>query len=138
MAASPRRNVSPRRALVAVTNSATRTLCRETLENIGFTVTNGIESGTAVVVDARERHPDVIILSEQLSDVPASEAVKWLRSNPMSAASPIIILGRIADALRDELHLTVLPRPITRTQLRDALLQITARRNRDQPRHRSF
>ena len=117
-------NASPPLALVAVINPAMRTLCGETLRGIGFTVANGAESGTAVVTDARERHADLIILSEQLSDVPASEVVKWLRSNRMSATSAIIILGRTDDMPRDDLRLTVLPRPITRTQLRDALTQI--------------
>ena len=117
-------SASPPLALVAVTNPAMRTLCRETLRDLGFTVANGAESGTAVVTDARERHPDLIVLSEQLSDVPASEVVKWLRSNRMSASSPILVLGRTPDMPRDDLRLTVLPRPITRTQLRDALTQI--------------
>jgi CheY-like chemotaxis protein len=124
MATLPNNNSSPRFALVAVTNPAMRILCRETLRDIGFTVANGAESGTAVVTNAREQHPDLIILSEQLSDVPASEAVKWLRCNRMSATSPIIILGRMGDMPRDDVRLTVLPRPITRTQLREALSQV--------------
>jgi len=124
MAAALDQNASPPLALVAVTNSALRVLCRETLQDIGFTVTNGLDSGTSVVTDARERHADVIILSEQLSDVPASEAIKWLRSNRMSATSPIIILGGLNNVGGDDHRLTVLPRPITRTQLRDALAQI--------------
>ena len=123
MATSPNNNTSPRLALVAVTNPAMRTLCRETLWDIGFTVADEIESGAATVTDARERHPDVIILSEQLSDVPASEVVKWLRSNRMSATSPIIVLGSLDRKLNDD-RLTALSRPITRSQLRDAFAQI--------------
>ena len=117
-------DASPRLALVAVTNSAMRTLCRETLRDIGFAIAIGLDTGTGVVAEARERHPDLIILSEQLSDVPASEAVKWLRSNRVSATSPIIILGRTADRLGADHRLTVLPRPITRSQLHDALTHI--------------
>jgi DNA-binding response OmpR family regulator len=121
----PCTNASPQLALVAVTNAALRTLCRETLREIGFTVADQVESGTAVVTDARKRHLDVIILSEQLSDVPASEAIKWLRSNRMSATSPIIILGGLSNMLLlEDNRLTVLPRPTTRTQLRDTLAQI--------------
>ena len=124
MTTLPANDASPRLALVAVTNPAMRTLCRETLRDSGFKVADKIESGAAVTADARERHPDVIILSEQLSDVPASEAVKWLRANRMSATSPIIILGRVADTLRNDPGLTVLQRPITRTQLRETLTRI--------------
>jgi DNA-binding response OmpR family regulator len=124
MAPLSRSNVSPPLALVAVTNAAMRALCRETLRGIGFAVANGAERGTAVVAEAREQHPDVIILSDQLSDAPASEVVKWLRSNPMSATSSIIILGRMGDVPRADLRLTVLPQPMSRAQLRDALTQI--------------
>lgn len=125
MASLPDSQRSPPFALVAVTNPAMRTLCRETLQDIGFTVADGIESGTDAVSDARERRPDVIILSEQLSDVPASEAIKWLRSNRMSATSPIIILGYLSNMLLlEDNRLTALPRPTTRIQLRNALAQI--------------
>jgi len=127
MAPSSDTKTSPGLALVAVTNPAMQTLCRETLQEIGFTVGNGLESGSAVVADARQRHPDVIILSDQLSDVPASEAIKWLRSNRMSATSPIIILGSPTNMMvLEDRCLTVLPRPTTRAQLRDALAQILA------------
>lgn len=114
-------NTSPRIALVAVTNSATRALCSETLRAIGFTVTNGIESGSDVISKARERHPEIIILSEQLNDVPASEAVKWLRANRQSAASAIIVVGSANDTPGADGHLALLPRAFTRSQLRDAL-----------------
>jgi DNA-binding response OmpR family regulator len=124
MATLPDDNALPRLALVAVTNSAMRTLCRETLLDIGFTVANGLDTGTAVVAEARQRHPDLIILSEQLSDVPASEAVKWLRSNRMSATAPIIILGRAAEMPGADHRLMALPRPITRSQLQDALTHL--------------
>jgi DNA-binding response OmpR family regulator len=124
MTTLPDSNASPRLALVAVNNTTVRTLCLDTLRDVGFTVIGGVENGTAVVTDARERHPDVIILSEQLSDVPASEAVRWLRSNHMSATSPIIVLGGASDILKDDYRLIVLPRPITRTQLRAALVHL--------------
>jgi len=123
MAALSEKNVLPRLALLAITNPAMRTLCRETLEDIGFSVAAGLESGTAVVTDARKRHPDLIIIGEQLSDVPASEVVKWLRSNTTSATLPIIVLGSLDHKLKDD-SLTVLPRPITRAQLTDALAHI--------------
>lgn len=124
MAALHHSDAPPPLALVAVTNAATRTLCRETLRGVGFAVANGAERGTAVVADARERHPDLIILSDQLSDVPASEVVKWLRSNRMSANSSIIILGRMGDVPRDDLRVTVLPQPMSRTQLHAVLTKI--------------
>lgn len=125
MATPSDNNASPRFALVAVTNQAARMLCRETLQAIGFTVADDIESGAIALSDARERHPDVIILSEQLSDVPASEAIKWLRSNRLSATSPIIILGGLSNmTMLNDNSVTALPRPTTRTQLRNALAQI--------------
>ena len=69
----------PRSALVVVTDPAIRQLCRDMLGRVDFRVTNGVESGTAAIVQTREQHPDIILLSQQLSDVPAREAVLFRR-----------------------------------------------------------
>jgi DNA-binding response OmpR family regulator len=121
-------NFPRRRALLVVADPAMRQLCRETLGNAGFAVAIGLDSGTAAVTTAREERPDIIILSQQLNDVPASEAVKWLRSNANLATTPIVILGGKAETVHD--RIVVLPRPITAAQLRDALADI---RDGEQP-----
>jgi len=115
----------PRRALLVIADPVMRRLCCETLDSVGFAVTNGIDSGAAAVTAAREQRPEVIFLSQQLSDVPALEAAKWLRSNTDLAATPIIILGGNADAagLGNRREITVLSRPITTAHIRDALSQ---------------
>jgi CheY-like chemotaxis protein len=118
-------NQLPRRALLVVADPAMRQLCRETLDSAGFVVANGIESGAAAVTVAREQRPEVIFLSQQLSDVPALEAVKWLRSNADLATTPIIILGGNAasDQPANRRQITVLSRPITTARIRHALAQ---------------
>lgn len=118
-----------RRALLVVTDPAIRQLCGETLAAAGFAISNGLESGAAAVVSARDQSPDIILLSQQLNDVPASEAVKWLRSNPALAATPIVILGGKPNATHD--GLTVLPRPITGVQLRQAIDRIVPEEDRN-------
>lgn len=114
----------PRSALVVVTDPTIRRLCCDILGRFDFRVTNGIESGAAAIVQTREQHPDIILLSQQLSDVPAREAVKWLRSNPESAATPIMILGgEVGSETVPGTKTVVLPRPITAARLYDALIQ---------------
>jgi CheY-like chemotaxis protein len=113
-----------RSALVVVTDPTIRQLCRDILGRVDFRVTNGVGSGAAAIVQTREQHPDIILLSQQLSDVPAREAVKWLRSNRESAATPIIVLGGEAGSETAPGSKTVvLSRPITAARLRDALIQ---------------
>ena len=115
-------NDRPRSALVVVTDPTIRQLCCDILGRVDFQVTNGIESGAAAIVQTREQHPDIILLSQQLSDVPAREAVKWLRSNRESAATPIIVLGGEAGTdTAPNGKTVVLPRPITAARLYDAL-----------------
>lgn len=115
----------PRRALLVVADPVMRQLCRETLGGAGFVVTNGIHSGAAAVTTAREQRPDVIFLSQQLSDVPALEVVKWLRSNADLAIIPIVVLGgdTASDRPANRRQITVLPRPITAAHIRYALSQ---------------
>jgi len=116
-------NPPPRRALLVVADPVMRRLCWETLDSAGFVVANGIDSGAAAVTAAREQRPEVIFLSQQLSDVPALEAAKWLRSNADLAATPIIILGGNAasDRPANRRQITILSRPITAAHIRDAL-----------------
>ncbi|HKT19288.1 MAG TPA: response regulator [Stellaceae bacterium] len=117
----------PRCALVVVTDPAMRQLCSEILGRADFRVTNGIESGAVAIVRTREQRPDIILLSQQLSDVPAREAVKWLRSNRESATTPIIILGgETGSETAPGGKTVVLPRPITAARLHDALIQALA------------
>lgn len=117
-------NDRPRSALVAVTDPTIRQLCCDILDRVDFRVTNGIESGAAAIVQTRAQHPDIILLSQQLSDVPAREAVKWLRSNRESAATPIVVLGGEAgNNTAPGGKTVVLPRPITAARLYDALIR---------------
>jgi CheY-like chemotaxis protein len=46
----------------------------------------------AAVVTARRILPDLILVDEQLRDVPGRDAVLWLRSNPELRSTPIIVL----------------------------------------------
>jgi DNA-binding response OmpR family regulator len=114
-------DLTDRLALVVITDPVLKQLCCETLPAIGFTVANGIESGADALLRTRELRPDVILLSHQLSDVPARQAVRWLRANRESAATPIVVLdGRASDA-QNEAGVIVLPRPVTADTLRMAM-----------------
>ncbi len=117
------RESQQRRALVVLTDPAMRKLCCDTLGEAGFVVVNGIESGAAALTTARELRPDVILLSQQLGDVPAGEAVKWLRSNEHLAATAIIILGGTSnnDNMPIQERVYILPRPVTVANIRHAL-----------------
>jgi DNA-binding response OmpR family regulator len=120
-------NQSLRHALLVVANPVTRQLCSETLDNAGFLVENAIDSGAAAVTAAREQRPEVILLSQQLSDAPALVVVKWLRSNADLATTPIIILGGSnanLDDHSDRRQITVLSRPITAAHIRSALVRV--------------
>lgn len=115
-------NHHSRRALLVVSGQTMRRLCREALGSEGFVVSE-VESAAAAVTAAREQRPELIILSRQLSDVPASEAVKWLRSNLETVTTPIIILGGKIEAKEASVRegTTVLSRPISAAQIHHAL-----------------
>ncbi len=70
------------------------------MEDLGFEI-DAVDSGIGAVIAARERHPDVILMDLQLRDVPAREAVEWLRSNPGLQSTPIIILTGKSDEQLD-------------------------------------
>jgi DNA-binding response OmpR family regulator len=110
------------RALLVAPDPVTRKVCCETLRSANFTVVYSTDSGAGAVTLATREHPDVILLSQQLSDVPASEAVKWFRSNKELASTPIIILGtRTEDDMHADSWTILLPRPVTPARLRQAL-----------------
>lgn len=116
-----------RLALIVMSDPMMRQLCRDILDGADFQVTNGIQSGSAAVAVAREQRPDIILLGQQLSDVPAREAVKWLRANRESATTPIIILGgETGSEPAADAKTLVLPRPITVARLHHILTQAFA------------
>jgi DNA-binding response OmpR family regulator len=115
-------NANSRHALLVVADEAMRRLCSETLAETGFAVADSIGNGAAAVASARERLPDVILLSQQLNDVPAIEAVRWMRAIAGLTATPVIILGGNAAAAPDSV--TVLSRSVTATQLRKTLAEV--------------
>jgi DNA-binding response OmpR family regulator len=108
--------------LVVIADPVLRQLCYETLCDAGFVIANSIMSGAEAVIRARELNPDVILLSQQLSDVPAFEAIKWLRSNRESAGTPIIVLGGKATDAGLATGVTIVTRPINANRLRIALI----------------
>lgn len=87
-----------RRALIVDGDLASARLCRETLERMGFVI-DRVDSGVAVLVAARGRVPDLILMDSQLRDVSASETIGWLRSNQALTSVPIVVVG-IADEAR--------------------------------------
>jgi len=117
-----------RRALLVAPDPTIRKVCFETLSSMNFTVLNPAASGASAVTLATREHPDVILLSQQLSDVPASEVVKWFRSNKELASTPIVILGtRTEDDMHADAQTILLPRPVTPARLKQALIDSHSR-----------
>lgn len=116
-----------RRALVVVVDPATRKACLEAFSKAGFTVTDTVNSGAAAVTIAREQHPDIIILNDQLTDVPAGEAVKWLRSNEQVATTPIVIVGGSVANNQRSIHDSIyaLPRPFSAAAIEELINGLT-------------
>jgi CheY-like chemotaxis protein len=79
------------RVLVATAKPSTGRLCREVLEAAGVVVELA-DSGIGTLIAARERPPRAILMDLQLRDVPALEAIDWLRSNPALRSIPVIII----------------------------------------------
>jgi CheY-like chemotaxis protein len=112
---------------MAVMDPALARLCRQELEDIGFTV-EAVESGIAAVMAARRASPQLVLMDFQLRDVPSREAVGWLRTNPALRTMPVVIL---TDSAEEETALsaiqasTTLRRPASapaiRRAIRDAL-----------------
>ncbi len=115
--------LQPRRALLADSDPVTRQLCQETLMAAGFVVINTVTSGAGALALAMAERPDVILLSQQLSDVPADEAVKWLRSNEALRTTPIIIMGGKIEREGAPMpeQVVMLLRPITIARIKQAL-----------------
>jgi len=80
-----------KRALIVGSDLETRGRCRAALERAGFSV-EAVENGIEAVIAARNCPPAVVVMDLQLSDVPGSEAIKWLRSLPSFKSTPIITL----------------------------------------------
>jgi DNA-binding response OmpR family regulator len=102
------------RALVAIPEQGQGQLCREILEASGFLV-EMVDSGVSTLVAALERTPQLIFMDLQLRDVPAREAVGWLRSNLNIQAIPVIILAGATDEI--DLLATLAPGVILRKPL---------------------
>lgn len=116
---------SARRALVVEADPVTRRLCRDVLESSGFAVAV-VDSGIAAVVAAREGRPDLIVMDLQLRDVPGSEAIAWLRSNPALRSMPIIMIAANDDGAAVTLAGpgAVLRKPLSATIIRSTIQQV--------------
>jgi two-component system cell cycle response regulator DivK len=94
--ASPAERQASKRALVVGIDEPSLRQCQLALERSGFRVER-LDTGLAVVVAARQEHPDLIVMDLQLRDVSSHEAVSWLRSNAALAATPIYVLTTSTD-----------------------------------------
>jgi DNA-binding response OmpR family regulator len=118
----PSADKPPPLVLLVVSDAQLRENCRHRLSAAGLRVVEGVASGAATVASSRKLRPNMIVLSGQLDDVAAIEAVRWLQSNPESATTPIIIIGSKAPAgaAADGL-VSVLPRSFTAAQFDEAV-----------------
>jgi CheY-like chemotaxis protein len=111
-----------KRALLVEPNLDTQNMCRTILERSGFLV-DAVASGLQAVVCARTKHPDLILVDQQLPDGPCYQAIGWLRSNPSLRSIPIVVLnGSASDASVSETsRVAVIPRPLSTQSLERAI-----------------
>ena len=110
-------------SVLAEADTTLRKQCADALMQAGFAV-EARDSGIEAVVAARELQPDLIVLGSQLRDVPAREALEWLKANAALRETPILILGAtpIDEAMLDGgQRVDVLPRPITALKIQRAI-----------------
>jgi CheY-like chemotaxis protein len=108
------------RALVVHGDSTTRRLCRRVLEESGVMV-DETDSGVGAVAAVRKIMPDVIVIDDQLRDVPGWQAAAWLRSIPALGSTAIVILGVEPGLAAEPLAVpstTWLPKPFSARALR--------------------
>lgn len=81
------------------------------------------DSGVAAITSARLEPPDVVLLGRQLRDVSGREVMEWLRSNPSSSSTPIVLLGTHAeDATSSDMPAVVaVSDPVSPTTIRLAV-----------------
>lgn len=80
-----------KRVLIVGADFETRRLCRAVLERSGFSV-DAVDSGFEAIIAARNCPPTLCVMEHQLKDVPACEAIKWLRSIQPLKSTPILVL----------------------------------------------
>jgi DNA-binding response OmpR family regulator len=80
------------RVLVVYGDAATRRQCRRALEEAGCMVSEA-DTGVTALGAVREAVPALIVIDDQLPDVPGWQAAAWLRSMPMLQETPIVMLG---------------------------------------------
>jgi CheY-like chemotaxis protein len=117
------------RALVVHGDNTTRRLCRRVLEESGY-MTSETDSGVGAVATVREVVPDLIIIDDQLRDVPGWQAAAWLRSLPALRSTTIVILGSEPGSTdeRPAAQVTAwLPKPFSARALRRAIETTLAR-----------
>ena len=81
-----------KRVLIVGADLETRRLCRAVLERSGFSV-DAVDSGFEAIIAARNCPPTLFVMEHQLKDVPACEAIKWLRSIQPLKSTPVIVLA---------------------------------------------
>lgn len=114
-----------RRALLVDNDSTIRRISQQTLERAGFQV-DAANTGVEALVTARAALPHVVVMETQLRDVPAYEAVSWLRSNPELAHVPVIMIAAGDEGVDRAIVApgTVVRKPLSPQRLRQALCDV--------------
>jgi two-component system, cell cycle response regulator DivK len=87
------------RILLVEDNDRNRELVRDILEFHGFELIEASNALDALAI-AAEQHPDLILLDIQLPDLDGESVLRRLRSQPGTAAIPVVALT--AFAMRDD------------------------------------
>lgn len=112
-----------RHALVVENEAGTRNLCRQVLENRGFSV-DAVSSGVEALALARQRRPDLIVIALQLNDARGPEVMGWMQANPALKSIPVVIMGAASEdssSLRANGAKAVLQKPVSPAAIEEAI-----------------
>ena len=76
-------------------NAVNRRLVRDLLQHTSYMLIEA-DDGEAGVAKALEMHPDLILMDIQLPKMSGLEAMRHLRANPATAATPIVAITSFA------------------------------------------
>jgi PAS domain S-box-containing protein len=122
-------------ALVVEDDLKSAELIRVQLESEGFTVLRSASAEAALLM-ALEQPLSMITLDIMLPDMDGWEFLKRLKQLPGLALVPVVAISIVAD-LNQALELgavAVIPKPLSRTRLRECLLELGLISNQEKPR----
>jgi two-component system, cell cycle response regulator DivK len=79
------------RLLLVEDNDLNRDMLTRRLERVGYEVVHAVD-GEAAIAQARQLHPDLILMDISLPKMDGYEATRHIRADPATATIPVIAL----------------------------------------------